>query len=131
MSLAKSITEAKKGSLAAQRLLFEQLSRRSKILCLRYVKNQEDADEVMQDGFHKFFKSLPNFNYESENSLYAFIKRIMLNECLMLLRKKETLVLVAETNIPDDPIAPEVFGKMDAIAITRLIMRLPDCYSTV
>ena len=131
MSLEKWITSAAAGNKNAQQFLFEQFAKRSKMLCLRYVKNHEDADEILQDGFYKFFRSLPRFSYQCEAGVYAFIKKIMINECLAVLRKKKTYTLIAESELPDMPIDPGVFERMQAVEIDKMLFELPACYSTV
>jgi DNA-directed RNA polymerase specialized sigma24 family protein len=64
MNLRQLIKEAKQGSNAAQKCLFDLLADRMLMVCLRYVKNREDAEELMLDGFYKLFKSLPTFQYQ-------------------------------------------------------------------
>ena len=61
MNLSELIREAKHGSAAAQKCLFDQLSGRMLALCVRYVKNRETAEEILLDGFYKFFGGLPRF----------------------------------------------------------------------
>ena len=85
MDLSVLIKEAKEGSKAAQKCLFDQLSDKMGLICRRYVKNREDAEEILLDGFYKFFKNLPGFTYQGDASLVAWLKKIMVNECLMFL----------------------------------------------
>ena len=109
MIIAKLIGEAKQGSQAAEQLLFEKLSPRSKMLCLRYIKNNEDAEEITLDGFFKFFKALTVFSYESESGVYGFVKKIMVNECLRQLRKSHSFTISStENSMPEIAIADEV-----------------------
>src|ERR1700712_3408144 len=97
MEIQELIKESKKGSAAAQKCLFDMMAPRMSMLCRRYVKNPEDAEEVMLDGFFKFFKNLSNFNYQGEAATYGWIKRIMINECLMFMRKKNLFVIVTDS----------------------------------
>jgi RNA polymerase sigma factor (sigma-70 family) len=96
METSQLIKEAKQGSAAAQKYLFDQLAEKMLMICRRYVKNQEDAEELMLDGFYKFFKNLSSFNFQGDAALYAWLKRIMINECLMFLRKKNVFTIVTE-----------------------------------
>jgi len=89
MEIAQLIKEAKNGSAAAQKCLFDLLSDKMILVCRRYVKTNEDAEEVLLDGFYKFFKKLNTFQFKGEAALYGWLKKIMINECLMLLRKKK------------------------------------------
>ena len=85
MEIAQLVKEAKQGSASAQKCLFDLLSDKMMLVCRRYVKSNEDAEEVLLDGFYKFFKNLPGLNYMGEQALMGWVKKIMINECLMLL----------------------------------------------
>lgn len=50
MELSEQIQDARQGNAAAQKYLFDRLSDPMMALCCRYVKNREDAEEVLLDG---------------------------------------------------------------------------------
>ena len=131
MNTAQLVTEAKQGNTAAQQQLFNQLAGKMLLLCRRYVKNQEDAEEILQDGFYKFFKHLPGLHYLGEAALLAWLKKIMINECLMLLRKKNVFRMVATTEAEDISLQEEALNRLSAAEIIHLVMQLPLGYRTV
>jgi len=131
MEIAQLIKEAKNGSAAAQKCLFDLLSDKMILVCRRYVKTNEDAEEVLLDGFYKFFKKLNNFQFKGEAALYGWLKKIMINECLMLLRKKNVLVIVTETEASDCTLEEDAFAHLSAKEIFNLIIQLPVGYRTV
>jgi RNA polymerase sigma-70 factor (ECF subfamily) len=131
MNIAQLVTEAKQGNTAAQQLLFTLLADKMLLVCRRYVKNREDAEEVLQDGFYKFFKNLPGFQYMGDAALVGWLKKIMINECLMLLRKKNVFRMVAETAAEDIPLQEDALNRLSAAEIINLIMQLPVGYRTV
>ena len=131
MNIPELIKEARHGSAAAQKCLFDLFSEKMMMICRRYVKNQEDAEELMLDGFYKFFKTMPSFSYQSDSALHAWLKRIMINECLMFLRKKTTFTIVAETAADEVPLQEEALNRLSAAEIFDLIVRLPVGYRTV
>ncbi len=49
------------GNAQMQRLLYGRFSSKMYGVCLRYAENTEDANDVMQEGFIKVYKSLPKF----------------------------------------------------------------------
>jgi RNA polymerase sigma factor (sigma-70 family) len=61
----------------------------------RYIYNYEEALEITNDGFVKFFLQIDKFKCENEADLERFlmgwIKRIMINTSIDLLRKKMLL----------------------------------------
>jgi len=103
MNIRQLIYGAKSGSSAAQKCLYDLYADRLMMVCRRYVKGSEDAEEVMLDGFYKFYKNLSSFQYQNDAAVYVWLKRIMINECLMFLRKKTVFTIVAETVVEDVP----------------------------
>lgn len=125
------IQEAKQGSAAAQKCLFDLLSSRMLVVCNRYIKSREDAEEIMLDGFYKFFRSIQAFHYQGDAALFAWLKRIMINECLMFLRKKNVFTIVADTGDTEIPLQEEALNRLSATEILVLIQQLPIGYRTV
>lgn len=56
-------------------------------VCMRYTRSREDAEDVVQQVFMKAQKNLENFRGQS--SLYTWLYRIAVNECLDLFRKRK------------------------------------------
>jgi RNA polymerase sigma factor (sigma-70 family) len=131
METSELIKEAKQGSAAAQKCLFDQLAEKMLLVCRRYVKNSDDAEELLLDGFYKFFKKLSSFNYQGDAALYGWLKRIMINECLMFLRKKNVFTIVTEATAAEVPLQEEVLNNLSAGEIFNLIVQLPVGYRTV
>lgn len=131
METSELIKEAKQGSVAAQKYLFDQLAGKMMMVCRRYVKNTEDAEELLLDGFYKFFKNLSSFNYQGEAAFYVWLKRIMINECLMFLRKKNVFNIVTDAAAEEIPLQEEVLDNLSAAEIFNLIAQLPVGYRTV
>ena len=131
MEIAQLVREAKQGSASAQKCLFDLLGDRMMLVCRRYLKSQEDAEEILLDGFYKVFKNLPSFHYQGDAALTGWIKKIMINECLMLLRKKNVFTIVTESAAEDIPIEEAALNNLSAKEIFDLIVQLPVGYRTV
>lgn len=131
MNTAELVKEAKKGSASAQKCLFDLYADRLMMVCRRYVKSTEDAEEILLDGFYKFFRSIDRFKFESESGLFAFLKKIMVNECLMFLRKKSMFAIVSDTEADEIGMPDEIFSRMNAAEIFQQIIQLPPGYRTV
>lgn len=131
MEITQLVKEAKQGSAAAQKCLFDILSDRMLLLCRRYVKNAEDAEEVLLDGFYKFFHHLPAMQYQGEAALIGWLKKIMVNECLMMLRKKNVFTIVTDAAAEDIALDNSVLDELSAKEIFQLILQLPVGYRTV
>lgn len=131
METSELIKEAKEGSAAAQKYLFDELAEKMLLVCRRYVKNAEDAEELLLDGFYKFFKKLYSFNYQGDAALYVWLKKIMINECLMFLRKKNVFNMVTDAAAEDISLPEEALNNLSAGEIFNLIIQLPVGYRTV
>jgi RNA polymerase sigma-70 factor (ECF subfamily) len=88
-------------------------------VCMRYTRSREDAEDVVQQVFLKAQKNLGSFRGQS--SLYTWLYRIAVNECLDLFRKRK---FQAEGNPADMehllPVFPE--GDMDArLDLARIV----------
>jgi RNA polymerase sigma-70 factor (ECF subfamily) len=108
----------------AQKLLFEKFVTPMVRLCLRYLKDHEIAKDTMMDGFMKVFSQLKHFEYQGEHSLGMWIRRIMVNQCPMQLRKDRTRLLMdvsdhlEKNEITDDysQLKEEAYRRMRDIA---------------
>ena len=101
------------------------------VVCMRYVKKLPDAEELMLNGFYNFFKTIDRFVYSQESSVGAWLKKIMINECLMFLRKGGNLKLVEEEHAAGVEVDEATMAKLNANEIFRLVMTLPPGYRTV
>ena len=82
------------GDAKAQRFLYERYGGPMMGVCLRYLKNEMDAEEVLINGFMKVYQHVDRF--EQKGSFEGWVRRIMVNEALQYLRKKEPLHLAIE-----------------------------------
>lgn len=131
MDISQLIKEAKQGSTAAQKCLFDEMADKLLMICRRYVKNREDAEEMMLNGFYKFFKNLSSFSYQSDAALFAWLKKIMVNECLMFLRKKNVFTISSDLVAEEISLQEEALNNLSAAEIFNLVVQLPVGYRTV
>ncbi|MFP4292831.1 MAG: RNA polymerase sigma factor [Cyclobacteriaceae bacterium] len=68
-----------------QKELYNRFAGKMLVVCLRYCKNREDAEDILQEAFIKVFNKLESFRRES--SLGYWIKRIVINTALNYHRK--------------------------------------------
>jgi RNA polymerase sigma-70 factor (ECF subfamily) len=68
----------------AQRKLYNAYAGRMLVVCVRYVQNQAEAEDILQEAFIKIFQNLDKFRAES--SLGAWIKRIVVNTAINQIR---------------------------------------------
>ena len=97
-------------------------------ICRRYVRNEQDAEDVMVTGFFKIFTKIGQ--YSGQGSLEGWMKRIMVNESLMFLRKHNMnlSIEVNETHVQTKLLPDSQLREQD---IMSLLDYLPIGYRTV
>ncbi len=127
----KEIIEAcKAGKRSAQFALYESYSGAMYNICLRMLKHQLDAEDVLQSSFMDVFDKLHTFRYDA--SIGAWIKRIVVNNCINFLKKKRLhLEELREAHSPilEEPDDYEPPFTVDQI--NKAIFDLPDGYRVV
>lgn len=94
MNETELVKALQKGDAKAQRFLYERYAGAMMGACLRYLKNEMDAEEVLVNGFMKVYQHIGSF--ENKGSFEGWVRRIMVNEALQHLRKKEPLHMAIE-----------------------------------
>jgi RNA polymerase sigma factor (sigma-70 family) len=122
------------GKRRSQNQLYEKYSSGMLGICLRYCRNLEDAEDVLQEGFIKVFHYIQTFRGES--SIGAWIKRIMINTAITHNKKMDSMGAGAiDTLDTDDFMEPEdndiVFQPIEPEKLLRVIQELPEGYRTV
>lgn len=106
-------------------------------ICLRYTKDYDMAEEVLQNAFIKIFKNLKK--YEFKGSFEGWLKRITVNTAIDYFRKsKNSLVLLSEdydlenTQLQDNEEDEENFGYAYSPAqVMEAVQGLTPAYKTV
>jgi len=101
------------------------------IVCLRYAKSKEEAEETLQNGFIRVFKFIEQFNHAG--SLEGWIRKIMVNCALQKLRDNLHLKLVVslETRGCDLSYDSDITKQLDGKDLLRLVQTLPPAYRAV
>lgn len=99
-------------------------------LCLKYMRNEDDAKDVFQEAFVIAFQKIGQYKFEG--SFEGWIKRIFINKLLETLkkRKKDVLYLdVFETDISEEEERELVTIEQEKLL--EYIQELPDQYRMV
>lgn len=87
------IVRIKAGDFAAFETVVNKYESRIFNHCMKFLNNQEDAEDVLQESFLQVYRSLESFRGESAFSTWLF--KIATNGCLMKIRKKKKVDLVS------------------------------------
>lgn len=116
------------GDRRAQRQLYETYSGKFLAICMRYLKDREQAEDVMIQSIMKIFEKLPQF--QAKGSFEGWMKRIVVTQSLMALRSSPQLtVSLDEANNAFE--GPEEMTHLEAAELMELVQNLPLGYRTV
>src|SRR3954466_14715712 len=82
------------GERKSQKVLYDLFSAKMYSICLRYCKNQMDAEDILQEGFVKLFNNLDRFR--GEGSFEGWVRRIFVNTAIEHIRRKSLNTTVNE-----------------------------------
>lgn len=97
----------------------------------RYLATEHEAEDITLIAFMKVFDSISQFEFKHEGGFVAWIRKIAINECLMLLRKKSNFHMVSETEASDQPSELDAISGLGAEELMIMIYHLPVGYRTV
>ena len=124
------IDEIRKGNRQAMQTLYGQTVGYVVGVCQRYLSNQEDVRDVVQDCYLQFFQHIDGFTYKGGNSIKAWMAKVVVNKSIDLLRQKQHWQFVDE-EIPDIADEPVDLSSIKAERLHWLIRQLPTGYRTI
>ena len=83
----------KKGDKCAMDKLYQEYADHMAGVCARYISDEDNLKDVLQESFIKIFTQIHLFDYRGKGSLKAWVTRIVINEALMELRKDRTFLV--------------------------------------
>lgn len=124
-SLEALAARCKDGDRRAQKKVFDALSQKMMAVCLRYMGNVEDAEDVLQEGFVTVFTKIDSYN--GTGSFEGWARKVFVNTALMHLRRKDALGMSDDISeerslFDEDPGAIEKMGYRELL---KLIASLP------
>ena len=118
------------GVPAAQKRLYALYSGKMYGLCLRYVKDSMEAEDVLITSFTKVFDKIRQF--KGEGSFEGWIRRIVVNEALSFLRRNRSMYLETDLERADrEPDYQALNDHLEAADLLRIIQELPTGYRIV
>ena len=119
------------GDRQMQKELYARFAPKMYAVCLRYANNNNDAQDLLQEGFIKVYKNLHRFR--AEGSFEGWIRRVFINSSIEHYRKKvQNLATVSEKE--ENTIEGTDISALDNLAekdILDLIQQLSPGYRTV
>lgn len=128
----KLIKRVLEGDNKAFRTLYDLYYRNHYLTCRRYLRNESDAKDVLQESYIQIYKSLKNYN-AAQSKYLTWSNRLVVNCCLMHLRKRN--ILTAFENVRELmsnlQVKESVIDQLNLQDLTKVISHLPAGYRTV
>jgi RNA polymerase sigma-70 factor (ECF subfamily) len=113
----------------AQHALFQQFAGKMLHVVKRYITNTSEAEDTLMEGFVKVFKKLSQ--YQGVGSFEGWVRKIMVNEALMSIRKTKDRYPVDIDAAFDLAHPDETLMQLGLQEIEDLIAFLPKGYRTI
>ncbi len=107
----------------SQRRLYDAFAGRMLVVCLRYVKSRDEAEDILQESFIKVFDKIDSFRFESP--LAAWIKRIVVNTALNYLRDNRRYHFTEELEHVPEEVATTFTDDLQWKDLLSLVQELP------
>lgn len=124
------ILDCIKGKRNAQYKLYQQYSKGMYSVCKRMITDEMEAEDVLQNSFVDVFTKLSSFKHESTPG--AWIKRIVVNNCINHIRKRKIEFREFDNNMEvEDAVQDDISNMLNVQAIKQAMTKLPDGYRIV
>jgi len=120
------------GNRRDQELLYRRHAAKLYAVCLQYSGNDDEAKDILQEGFMKIFENL--HSYKFEGSFEGWMRRITVNTALEKFRSRNNLYKVEDIDqISDTESEPDVeeYDGLEASDLLDIIRELPPKYRMV
>ena len=125
----------RKGDNRAMRHFYAQYGGLLAATCSRYVNNEDDVKDLMQDAMVNIIQNIDSFTYKGKGSLRAWATRIVVNQALNFVKSQKRFLDtfadkdLGNLSLPDNE-EPDI-SDVPADVIHQMISQLPDGYRTV
>lgn len=112
-------------------MLFERYADRMFRLVSRYIRTTVDSEDVLIMAFTKVFANIRTFQDRGEGGLEGWIRKIVVNESLMWLRRRHNFNMTDNMGDEFESVDLHALGELPAEDIARFVASLPDGYRTI
>lgn len=124
------VRRCKQKDALAQKYLYDKYSAKFLGVCKRYFNDLQEAEDAMMEAFMKIFEKITQFR--NEGSFEGWLKRIVVNQCLIELRKKSMLFVSVENHSNENLYSiEEIYSNLNVEDLLVCLQKLPDGYRTV
>ena len=124
------IEGCKKKDRESQRMLYKHYFGYAMSICIRYARDKEEAQEILNDGFMKVFTKI--HLYDTEKSFKGWLRRLLINTAIDHFRSNKKHYYHDELSpVNDQAVEGDALDSMSHNDILALVQRLTPMYRTV
>ncbi|MBC9794574.1 sigma-70 family RNA polymerase sigma factor [Sinomicrobium weinanense] len=125
MSLEELINRCKDRDRKAQEQLYRLFNGKLYSICLKYSRNQTEAEDNLQDSFMAIFNKIGQYRFKG--SFEGWVRRVTVNTVLQKYRKEKVFNIVSEEI--EDEVEVEIEDEDISLDyLLSIIQKLPDKY---
>ena len=119
------------GDRRSQKQLYDLHAPKMFAICLRYSKNREEAEEILQEGFVQVYKSLKNFRFEG--SFEGWVRRIMVYSYVKHYRSNSKMhaIINLESFDKNESAYEDAVSMLSKKELLEMVQNLPNAYRIV
>nr|WP_276515534.1 sigma-70 family RNA polymerase sigma factor [Tissierella carlieri] len=123
------VRKLRKGNEEAYIELLDIYGNRLLKTCYLILKNEKDAEDIVQDTFLRVFNQIDNYNGNS--SLYTWIYRIALNLCKDKIKSRREFEIYEDIFETKEKVEDIVFNSIDREILRRELFNLNALYREI
>lgn len=132
------VNGCKKGKRRAFNQLYLKYAQTMLGICVRYTRNRDEAEDVLQEGFIKIFKKIGSF--EGRGSFEGWLKRVMVNTAINYIKSNSKYLFQEEYDITNINHTKDQIDEVNIIEtdvafepqeLLKMVNELPDGYRLV
>lgn len=125
----KIIKACKKQQRDSQRKLYDYMGPKLYYLCKRYLKKEEEIEEVLADSFYIIFTKIDQL--KENHAFEAWARKITVNQCLLQLKKNLNFnIYLEDVSYGNQPLAEEV-TQLEEDDLLNLLNYIPNGCKTI
>ncbi len=124
------LNKLKRHDLRAQESVYKEFAPYLFRIIYRYIGDEEKTSEVLNDTYYKAFTKVNTFDNDADKFIF-WIRKIAINECLQLLRKRQKIPGIELESVQNIKHTTEIDIQIDLEHYYKLILLLPEQYRTI
>jgi RNA polymerase sigma-70 factor (ECF subfamily) len=115
----------------AQEAMYRRFAPKMYGVCLRFARNNMEAEDILQEGFIKVYSYLKDYRFEG--SLEGWVRKTFVNTAINYYRRKskDLLEVSIEQNEMAGSVSESIIDSISVKELLELIRRLPEGYRMV